>query len=94
MKKEILKDLVNEVLSKNKEVTIRLILEDNEKKDTFYIRNAVRVNIENDVLIIGDNLNEYNNFVVSNNRYYVKLEYVKILEIYDTSYNTKLLLTF
>ena len=94
MTKEILKDLVNEVLNKNEGVTIRLNLEDNEKNDTFYIRNALRVNIENDVLIIEDNLSEYSNFVVSNNRYYVKLEYVKLLEIYDSEYHTKLLLTF
>lgn len=94
MKNEILKDLVNEVLNKNEEVTIRLDFESNEKNDTFYIRNALRVDIKNDVLIIDDKLSEYSEFVLTNNRYGVSLEYVKKLEIYDSEYHTKLLLTF
>lgn len=94
MTKEILKDLVNEVLNNNEEVTIRLNLKDNEKQDTFYIRNALRVDIKNEVLIIDDKLSEYGEFVLTNNRYGVRLEYVKMLEIYDNEYHTKLLLTF
>lgn len=94
MTNEILKDLVNEVLNKSEEVTIRLNLKDNEKEDTFYIRNALRVDIKNDVIIIDDKLSECNDFVLYNNRYGVRLEYIKLLEIYDNDYHTKLLLTF
>ena len=94
MTKEILKDLVNEVLNKSEDVTIRLNLEDNGKNDTLYIRNALMVQIKNDVLIIDDKLSEYNDFVLTNTRYGVRLEYIKLLEIYDTEYHTKLLLTF
>lgn len=94
MTKEILKDLVNEVLNKNEEVTIKLNLEENEKTDTFYVRNALRVDIKNDVLIIDDKMSEYGNFVLTNTRYGVRLECIKLLEIYDNEYHTKLLLTF
>ena len=94
MTNEILKDLVNEVLNKGEEVTIRLNLKDNEKEDIFYIRNALMIDIKNDILIIDTKLSEYNDFVLYNNRYGVLLEYIKLLEIYDSEYHTKLLLTF